>query len=311
MDYETAGDPINGLKWTHKTAGKIAGELQSCGIIISDKSVSRILKSFGFSLQANCKKIALTGNGTQQQRQERDEQFLFISAMRKKYTHRKQPVISIDTKKKELIGNFKNAGRCWRSKPCNVSDHDFPSYADGKAIPYGIYDTISNTGFVSVGISHDTPAFAVDSICTWWEQEGKNKYSEARRILILADSGGSNRPTSAAWKYHLWESFCNTYGMEVTVCHYPSGASKWNPIEHRLFSEISKNWAGIPLVSIRTVLNYIRTTSTQTGLQVRAFFNKRKYETKEKISKENIAKMKMHFPKIQCKLNYTLYPSKC
>ena len=264
MKYETAGDPMSGLKWTRKATRKIAKELHREGILVSDKTVSRLLKYLGYSLQANRKKIALSGCGTLKKRKERDRQFRHICRMRECFTRRNEPVISVDTKKKELVGNFKNPGRVWRNQHCDVADHDFPSYASGKVTPYGVYDTIANKGAVYVGLSHDTAAFAVDSITAWWEQHGSKRYSHANRLLVLADNGGSNRPSTVAWQYHLWESLCQKHGLKVTLCHYPTGASKWNPIEHRLFSEISKNWAGVPLKNLSTALNYIRTTKTKT-----------------------------------------------
>lgn len=309
MKYETAGDPMTGMKWTRKATEKIAEELQREGIMVSDKSVSRILKELGYSLQANRKKTALSGNGSRQKRAERDLQFRHICRMREGFARRQEPVISIDTKKKELIGNFKNSGRVWRDQPCDVADHDFPSYASGKMIPYGIYDTVANEGAVYIGLSHDTAAFAVDSICAWWKQYGSDRYPSARRILILADSGGSNSPSNTAWQYHLWHALCQQHGLKVTVCHYPAGASKWNPIEHRLFSEISKNWTGIPLVDIKTALNFVRSTKTKTGLRVTAELNRKKYPLKEQIPAELQAQVfiKRHQP--QPKLNYTLQPS--
>ncbi|HAM51102.1 MAG TPA: ISAzo13 family transposase [Nitrospiraceae bacterium] len=305
MKYEMAGDPMTGMKWTRRATRKIAKELQREEIMISDKSVSRILKELGYSLQANRKKIALSGNGSLQQRAERDLQFRHICRMREGFARRQEPVISIDTKKNELIGNFKNSGRIWRDRRCDVADHDFPSYAEGKMIPYGIYDTVANEGAVYIGLSHDTAAFAVDCICTWWKHYGSVRYPHARRMLILADSGGTS---NAAWHYHLWYAFCQEYGLKVTVCHYPAGASKWNPIEHRLFSEILKNWAGIPLVDIETALKFVRTTKTKTGLKVTAALNREHYPLKEKISPADKAQVliKRHQP--QPKLNYTLHP---
>jgi hypothetical protein len=311
MQYETAGDPIRGMKWTRKATQKIAAELHKEDIMVSDKTVARLLKELGFSLQANRKRIALDGNGSKEKRQERDMQFRHICRMRDSFARRKEPVISVDTKKKELIGNFKNAGRVWRDTHRDVADHDFPSYARAKIAPYGIYDTTANCGSVYLGVSHDTAAFAADSIRSWWEMHGKPDYPHARRILILADCGGSNNPTSTAWKYHLWENLCQHHGLKVTVCHYPSGASKWNPIEHRLFSEISKNWAGEPLTSLQTALHYIRSTKTDTGLQVTAHLNRKKYELKEKIQEDRVSTMSIHKNKFLPKLNYLLLPKKC
>jgi len=308
MEYETAGDPMSGLKWTRKATGKIAAALQREGIMVSDKVVGAILRELGYSLQANRKKRALSGNGSRQQRAERDLQFRTICRLREGFARRQEPVISVDTKKKELVGNFKNPGRVWRDQPCDVADHDFPSYASGKMVPYGVYDTVANEGAVYIGLSHDTAAFAVDCICAWWKQYGSARYRYARRLLILADSGGSNSPSNTAWHYHLWYGLCQQHGLKVTVCHYPAGASKWNPIEHRLFSEVSKNWAGIPLADIETALKFVRTTKTKTGLRVTAAVNRKNYSLKEQISPGNKAQVSISRHQPQPKLNYTLHP---
>lgn len=309
MKYETAGDPMTGLLWTRKATRKIAALLQREGIMVSDKTVACLLDELGYSLQANRKKIALSGKGSRQERTDRDLQFRRICRMRERFARNQNPIISVDTKKKELIANFKNAGRIWRDQPCDVADHDFPSYAEGKIIPYGIYDTTLNEGAVYLGTSHDTAAFAVDSICSWWEQYGSARYPHARQILILADNGGSNSPSNAAWRYHLWEVLCQWCGLKVTVCHYPTGASKWNPIEHRLFSEISKNWAGVPLGSVETAIKYIRRTKTETGLKVTAALNRKRYQLKEQIADELQAQVLITRSQLFPKLNYTLHPS--
>ena len=309
MKYETAGDPMTGLKWTRKATRKIADELKREGILVSDKWVGCMLKELGYSLQANRKRIALSGNGSRQRRAERDLQFRHICRMREHFARKQEPIISVDTKKKELIGNFKNPGRVWRNQSCDVADHDFPSYASAKIIPHGIYDPIANEGTVSIGLSHDTAAFAVDSICAWWKQYGSQRYPHARRILILADNGGSNSPSNAAWQYHLWHDFSQRYRLKVTVCHYPTGASKWNPIEHRLFSEISKNWAGVPLINLKTALKYIRTTKTETGLKVTATLNRKHHPLKEHVSDELQAQVLIKRYHLFPKLNYTLSPA--
>lgn len=310
MKYETAGDPKTGLKWTRKATRKVARALQHEGIIVSAKSVARILKKMGYSLRANRKKLALSGNGSKRERKQRDLQFRHIGSTRDHFARRGEPIISVDTKKKELIGNFKNSGRVWRDRDRDVADHDFPSYAEAKISPYGIYDPIANKGMVCVGTSHDTPAFAADSIIAWWERYGAQQYPQAKNILILADSGGSNRPKSVPLKYHLWNSLCLQYGLTVKVCHYPTGASKWNPVEHRLFSEISKNWAGEPLVSLQTALNFIRKTKTNSGLRVSSVLNRKHYPCKEKISKEEAAQIIVQRDSIFPDLNYTLRPPK-
>ncbi|MBD3240805.1 MAG: ISAzo13 family transposase [Chitinivibrionales bacterium] len=280
MVYETAGDPISGSKWTRKTTESIAMELLRLDIAVSPNTVALLLRQLGFSLRVNHKKIALTGNATTEARELRDQQFKRIARMRASFTRRREPIISVDTKKKELIGNFKNPGAAWRSSPAMVNDHDFPSMADGKAIPYGVYDVTANKAMVFVGTSHDTPSFAADCVGAWWEAEGARRYPHANRLLILADNGGRNAPHCQEWHQGLSTNLCKKHGVSVTVCHYPPGASKWNPIEHRLFSEISKNWAGVPLHSYETVLRYIRTTRTKTGLRVKARLVTKHYQTR-------------------------------
>jgi hypothetical protein len=309
MKYDTAGNPISGLKWTRKTTKKIAAELRSVHIVVSEKTVARLLKQMGYSLRVNQKSIE-SGGKTSIDPQDRDRQFEYIAKQRRQYAQAGDPTISIDTKKKELIGNFKNAGRSWEKCPISVNDHDFPSDALGKAIPYGIYDTQKNSGTVFLGTSHDTPAFAVDSIEAWWQGEGMKAYPHTTQLLILADSGGSNSARSRVWKYRLQSRLCNRHGLTVRVCHYPPGASKWNPIEHRLFSEISKNWAGKPLTSYETVLKYIRTTTTDRGLNVKAHFVRKKYHTGERVSNNQMKRVNMKKASTIPDWNDTLTPFK-
>lgn len=214
----------------------------------------------------------------------------------------------MDTKKKELIGNFKNDGQSWEKEPVEVNDHDFPSDATGKAIPYGIYDTQMNRGSIFLGTTHDTPAFAVDSIVSWWDNEGQNSYPCADEILILADCGESNSARSIVWKYRLKQKLCDDYGLTVHVCHYPPGSSKWNPIEHRMFAEISKNWAGKPLTCYETVLKYIRTTKTSGNLKLKAYYVRKKYETGERVSDKKMKTLGIIKHKTLPQWNYTLTP---
>ena len=211
-------------------------------------------------------------------------------------------------KKKEMIGNFKNPGTGWEKQPQLVMDHDFRSDAKGMAVPYGIYDPVRNQGFVVVGTSHETPAFAVDAVTLWWKSYGQRMYGRAKELLILADSGGGNSARSRGWPYHLQQKLVNPHRLTVTVSHYPPGASKWNPIEHRVFCQISKNWAGQPLKSFQTALNYIRTTTTLTGLKVRARLLRKKYEKGEKISAQKMKHLALSRHKTQPKWNYTLRP---
>lgn len=309
MKYDTAGDPISGLKWTRKTTRKIAKELKAININVSGKTVARILKNMGYSLRVNQKSIESGGKNPVDPK-DRNKQFEHIEKQRKRYAKNGNPVISVDTKKKELIGNFKNQGRSWEKSPIPVNDHDFPSDALGKAIPYGIYDTQNNRGTIFLGTSHDTPAFAVDSVESWWEREGKKRYPNADRLLILADSGGSNSSRSRVWKYRLQRNLCDRHGLTVRICHYPPGTSKWNPIEHRLFSEISKNWSGKPLTRYETVLKYIRTTKTSSGLNVKAHYVRKKYKTGERVSNKEMKQINLEKESTLPNWNYTLTPSK-
>lgn len=302
MKYETAGDPISGLKWTRKTTVKIAEELHSLGIDVSPNTVGKLLKQMDFRLRVNHKK---TSSGS---RPDRDEQFHYIAQQRQQFECEGLPILSIDTKKRELVGNFKNPGSTWRQQAIPVNDHDFRSDALGIAIPYGLFDEQANRGSVFVGVSADTSEFAVESLAKWWRYDGRHRYPQAQHILLLADGGGSNSPHRRAWKYLLQTRFCDRHGLTVTVCHYPTGASKWNPIEHRLFSEISKNWAGEPLVSYETILKFIRTTTTTTGLQVKAYLDPRNYPKKTKISEEQMSQLVLEKHETQPQRNYTLKP---
>jgi Rhodopirellula transposase DDE domain len=269
LEHETAGDPMRDLKWRRRATGKIAQQLRRWGIQVSASTVRRLLKQMGYSLRVNHKKLE-SGNKNPPPRRVRNLQFRCIERQRKQFLAQGNPIISVDAKKRELMGNFKNAGACWDKQPQLVMDHDFPSDAQGVAVPYGIYDPARNQGFVVVGTSRETPAFVVDALTLWWKNYGERMYDGAKKLLILADCGGGNSARSHGWKYHLQQEFVNPHGLAVTVSHYPPGASKWNPIEHRLFCQISKNWAGQPLRDYPTALNYIRTTTTSTGLKVRA-----------------------------------------
>ena len=302
LEYDTAGDPVTGLKWTHRTAERIAEELSGLGIDVSKTTVLRLLHEMGFSLRVNHKKLS-SGSTAQ-----RDEQFTYIARLRKRFVRRRDPIISVDTKKKELVGQFKNNGAAWHRDPVLVKDHDFRSEALGMANPYGIYDLQANRGGVFIGVSYDTPAFAVASIEKWWRYSGQRQYPRATRLLILADSGGSNGPRCRAWKFGIQEKLADRHGLSVTVSHYPSGASKWNPVEHRLFSEISKNWAGRPLDSYQTILNYCRTTSTSTGLLVKAYLDDRTYDKGVRISDCEMRELSLQPHKTLPNLNYTIPP---
>jgi len=231
-----------------------------------------------------------------------------INTKRRKFEGTDLPIISVDGKKRELIGNFKNGGRTWRRKSKEVNDHDFPTDAKGVALPYGVYDVRRNTGMVVLGTTRETPAFAVDAVEHWWRSSGRRHYPGADELLILADSGGANSPRSKVWKCDLQQKLCNRYGLRVTVCHYPPGASKWNPIEHLLFSQISKNWQGVPLETYETALNYISTTKTRSGLKVTAKINTTLYETGEYVSDEEIEFLNIRMHRSLPEWNYTIAP---
>jgi hypothetical protein len=240
---------------------------------------------------------------------ERDEQFNYIGRLRRRFQRKGLPIIGVDTKKRELIGNFKNPGTRWDRSPIQVNDHDFRSDSDGIAIPYGIYDLRANRGCIVVGVSHDTPRFAAHAISRWWSREGLPRYRAASELLILADGGGSNGCRRWAWKTEIQAQLCNAFALRVTVAHYPTGASKWNPIEHRLFSEISKNWAGEPLTSYETVLNYIRTTRTQTGLAVTAHLDGTDYPTEVNPDPQELRRLRLREHHTLPKWNYTILPN--
>lgn len=292
------------LKWKRKTLRKIAEELGSFGIRVSAHTVGRLLRDLNYSLRSNRKAIAASSAP------DRNEQMLHIAEIRKQFTRAGEPVVSVDSKKKELVGQFKNPGVVWSQSPLLVNDHDFRSTAKGMAIPYGIYDPATNRGVVFIGMSHDTPEFAVESISRWWEVEGRTQYPAARQILILADGGGSNGPSCRFWKERIQTEICDRYGISVTVSHYPTGASKWNPIEHRLFSEISKNWAARPLDSYQTILNYIRSTTTVTGLTVMAYLDRKKYDTGIKVTDEQMKQLRIVPGRELPRWNYTINPRK-
>jgi len=299
---------MGGLKWTRKSTVKIARELQQEGIEVSSKTVARLLRQMNYSLRVNHKKLQ-SGNRHPPSRQQRDAQFQHISHLRDSFAEARQPIISIDTKKKELIGNFRNAGSSWEQEPLAVFDHDFRSDASAIAVPYGIYDCQNNRGLVCVGTSADTPAFAVDAIEYWWVHERPRHFPHATELLILADCGGSNGHRARVFKWRLHQQLCQSHEVTVTLCHYPPGASKWNPIEHRLFSEISKNWQGQPLRTVATMLNYIRTTHTHSGLSVNAHFVRRKYKKGERVSQKQFDRLPLERDESLPHWNYKLAPT--
>lgn len=300
---ETAGDPMTGLKWTHKSLPKIQEVLEAQGYQVSPPTIRRLLRERRYSLRVNHKCEA------SKQSPGRDAQFAYIARWRKAYLRRKWPVISVDTKKVELIGNFKQAGCEWRQAPRRVNLYDFPTMAEGKAIPYGIYDLGRNQGYVVVGTSHDTPEFAVAAIRRWWLEVGRRAYRGQRHLLIECDCGGSNGHRRRLWKVGL-QRLADEFSLIITVTHYPTGASKWNPIEHRMFNWISGNWAGRPLDSYETVINYISTTSTAAGFSCQASLDTTTYPTGVKVSDAEFEALSLRPHKRFPKWNYTIYPRK-
>ena len=300
---DTAGDPLGrrGV-WTGKRLRDISQELGQLGLQVCPNTVRRLLDEVDYALHANRKSLSANTSPF------RDQQFGLLNRQRYEFTQSGYPIISVDTKKKELVGQFKNHGRVWSREPIRVQDHDFRSQAQGMAIPYGIYDLQANRGTVMVGMSHDTPAFAVDAICRWWRQDGRHRYPKAPELLILADSGGSNGPRCGAWKLALQEKLADPYQLGVTVCHYPTGASKWNPVEHRLFSEISKHWGGQPLSNYETIARLIRGTRTETGLVVNCTLNTRHYPTDVKVSRQQLNELDVLRSPDLPEWNYTLLP---
>jgi len=299
---------MTGLKWTRKTTQKVADELDCLGIAVSAKTVGRLLKGMRFSLRVNRKSIE-SGIKNPPAPKDRDRQFRHIKRMREAFAKAGNPIISVESKKRELVGNFKNGGSSWGDEPVAVKDHDFPSDADGVAVLYGIYDTQSNRGDIYVGTSHDTPAFSARCIMEWWKRTGKY-WPNATKLLILADGGGSNSSRSRVWKHRLQHEICNPYNLSVTICHYPSGSSKWNPIEHRLFAELSKNWAGRPLISYETILKCLRTTKTRTGLRVGTRLVRKQYQTGERVSGQEMKQISIKPHDTFPKWNYTISPAK-
>jgi len=303
LEETTAGDPMSQLRWTSKSTRTIAAELTRLGHPVSWVTVARCLDEMGYSLQANRK----TKEGPQHA--DRDAQFRYLNRQVKTMLRTADPVISVDAKKKELVGPFKNGGRRWRpkGKPQEVNSKDFPSLAQGKALSYGVYDTGRNRAVVNVGVTHDTAEFAVESIRRWWKLDGRKAYPAARRLLICADAGGSNGNRLRGWKLNL-QRMADQIQIPITVCHYPPGTSKWNKIEHRLFSFISLNWRGQPLINYETIINLIGGTKTRTGLQVKAVLDTNEYETGIKVSDEQLDQIQLRRHKVHPAWNYTISP---
>jgi hypothetical protein len=297
----TAGDPDSTRKWKRPSLRHLRDALGP-DHAVSISTVQRLLHDLGYSPKVNRKQL---GKSSPQ----RDEQFRYLNSQKSLFLQRHWPVLSIDAKKRELIGWFKNAGTIWCRAACCVNVYDFRSLALGIGIPYGMYDIARNEGFVLVGTSGNTAEFAVDALGWWWRKFGRLQYPEATSLLLLADGGGNNGFRVRLWKYTLQHWFVNATGLKVTVCHYPTGASKWNPVEHRLFGQISDNWAGQPLESYNRMLHLIEGTTTEQGLVVHAALTKQKYATKIKISDEQMAGIKMTTHTVFPQWNYTIEPA--
>jgi hypothetical protein len=303
VDPLTRGDPTSPLRWTCKSRAKLASTLSNDGWRVSSTTVGRLLHELGYSLQS----VRKSREGAAHP--DRNEQFEHINSTAALFLRRKQPVISVDTKKKELVGAFKNAGREWQPQntPEKALVHDFPGDAIGKAIPYGVYDMARNEAWVSVGRDHDTPRFAVASIRQWWKMMGKRAYPDAKQLFITADAGGSNGYRSRAWKHEL-QRFADDTGLSIHVSHFPPGTSKWNKIEHRLFCHITQNWRGKPLQTFETIVDLIGNTSTAAGLRVKAKLDSRKYRTGVEITKAQMKDLALRPHKFHGEWNYELQP---
>ena len=305
VDPLTRGDPMSPLRWTCKSRAKLAAALSKAGWQVSSTSVGRMLNKLGYRLQSVRKRREGASDP------DRNAQFEHINATADAYLSQSQPVISVDTKKKELVGDFKNDGQEWQptGKPEAVLVHDFPQDGLGKAIPYGVYDMARNEAWVNVGKSHDTPQFAVASIRRWWTSMGKRAYPQARALFITADAGGSNGYRSRAWKYEL-QRFADETNLRIRVSHFPPGTSKWNKIEHRLFCHITRNWRGRPLRTFETIIDLIGNTRTAAGLRVKAKLDKRKYAKGIVITKEQMQALSLHPDEFRGDWNYEIHPSK-
>jgi hypothetical protein len=299
----TSGDPMRPLRWTCKSTRKLAEELCREGYTISARSVARLLKESGYSLQSNRKRFEGRGH------EDRNGQFEYIASTAEAFHARGCPVISVDAKKKELVGNYKNGGQEWSpgGSPLEVEAYDFIDKEKGKVTPYGVYDTGRNLGWVSVGTDHDTAEFAVRSIGRWWEELGEWAYPEAREILILADGGGSNGSRSRLWKKSL-QQWADREGLRVMVCHFPPGTSKWNKIEHRMFCHITRNWRGKPLLSHEVIINLIAATTTEKGLKITAALDESPYPTGIKVSDEEMEQLSIERADFHGEWNYVILP---
>ncbi len=303
VDPATRGDPSEPLRWTCSSASRLAEELRAAGHPVSERTVNRMLHHAGYSLQANRK--TLEGN----QHPDRDAQFKYINRRVKAFQKLGQPIVSVDAKKKELVGKYKNNGKEWKRKgrPEAVNVHDFPDKDLGKAIPYGIYDLTNDTGWVSVGVDHDTATFAVETLRRWWRKMGSQVYPGARRLLITADGGGSNGSRNRLWKWEL-QKLADDTKLQVCVCHFPPGTSKWNKIEHRMFCHITQNWRGRPLTSHEVIVNLIGHTTTKSGLALRSELDENSYPTGQPVTDEQMASLSLERDNFHGEWNYRFSP---
>jgi hypothetical protein len=302
LSEEIAGDPMNLQRWVRSSTRNLSRRLIEQGHQVGYRTVARLLRKMGYSLQATKRRQAGA------EHPDRDKQFQHISALKAQFLGQGLPVISIDTKKKELIGNYRPKGKTWRREPIEVEDSFFASYAKCIAVPFGIYDVAKNAGYVTVGISGNTAEFSVNCLVNWWKQHGLSAYTSADRLLILADGGGSNGYNLRTWKMDLQEKLCDAFGLRATLCHYPPACSKWNPIEYRLFSQISLNWAGQPLRNLDVMLSFIRGTTTTAGLKVEAYLDEQIYRNGRRVTEEKLRGLALSEDEICPRWNYTLAP---
>jgi transposase len=303
VDPVTRGDPMSLLRWTCKSAAQLAAALQAQGHLVSKRTVNRLLHDLGYSLQSNRKTLEGSAHP------DRDAQFHYINRRAKAFQKQGQPVVSVETKKKELIGQFRHGGREWQPQrqPEEVQVHDFPDKVLGKVIPDGVYDEATTTGWVSVGVDHDTAEFAVETIRRWWRHMGSKAYPRAKRLLITADGGGSNGSRCRLWKVK-WQRLADETGLRIAVCHFPPGTSKWNKIEHRMFCHMTENWRGRPLVSREVVVNLIGHTTTRTGLAIRSVLDENSYPTGREVTAQQLESLAITQEKFHGEWNYTLQP---
>jgi hypothetical protein len=302
VDKDTGGDPMTTIKYARRSLRQLARELADWGHAAAPTTVAELLRECDYALHVNVKRFTGPAHA------ERDAQFHSLQDWIELFTEESLPIISVDSKKKELIGNFANAGSAWSLAGDEVNAHDFRQDASYRAVPYGIYDYLSNRGHVVIGTSADTPAFAVDAIVQWWRRQGACRYAHAEHLLILADAGGSNGCRPRLWKHALQTRLADPFGLTLVVCHYPPGASKWNPVEHRLFGPISTNWAAIPLRNLDIMQACLRGTTTQTGLKVTSQLHRRLYRTGTKISAAQMSQLDIHYHESRPQWNYSIYP---